>query len=61
MIPAIGVMIGMYIITRIFELALKDSTNMFVKILGVVTILVTVLSIYDLLTAGISSAPGLLQ
>ena len=61
MIPALSLMIGMYIITRMFEILLKDDTNMFVKVIGLITIAVALFSIYEILTAGASVANAATQ
>lgn len=56
MIQAIGVMIGAYIITRMFELMAKVDQNSAVKAFAVVTVLVTLGAILVVLVAG-ASAP----
>lgn len=57
MIPAIGLMIGFYIITRMLELLASDK-KMWVKVFGVITILVTLVSLIDLLSAGSRAGAG---
>lgn len=51
MIPAIGLMVGFYIITRMLDL-LSGDKKIWVKVFGVITILVTLVSLIDLLNAG---------
>lgn len=53
MIPAIGVMIGCYIITRMVELALPESADwaeVILWVLAVITIVVTGMMMVDLVT-----------
>lgn len=57
MIPAIGLMIGAYIITRMLEL-LSGDKKLWVKGFGVITILVTLVSLIDLLNAGSRAGAG---
>jgi len=57
MIPAIGVMVGVYIITRMIELISRSDRHVFVKVVSAITILVTIVSIVDLLNAGTRSIP----
>ena len=61
MIPALSLMIGMYIITRMFEILLKDDTNTFVKVIGLITVAVAVFSLYSILIAGASVASATMQ
>ena len=61
MIPALSLMIGMYIITRMFEILLKDETNTFVKVIGLITVAVAVFSLYSILIAGASVASATMQ
>lgn len=56
MIPAIGVMIGLYIITRMIELMMREDRKPALKVLSGVTILVTIISMVDILNAGSSVA-----
>lgn len=51
MIPALGVMIGAYIITRMLDL-LSGDKKAIVKGFGVVTIVVTLFCVIDILNAG---------
>jgi hypothetical protein len=51
MIPAIGAMIGIYIITRMLEM-LSKQRPMPVKVFGVITILVTLVAVVDIFNAG---------
>jgi len=56
MIPTIGIMVGLYIITRMLSLLLKNKDGKESIVTGVfagITILVTLYSIYSLYTSGI--------
>ena len=54
MIPAIGVMVGAYIITRMVRLLVdKEDTGIITTILAAATILISIYSIYVLVTSGI--------
>lgn len=57
MIPDIGVMIGMYIITRMVTLALDKERRLPSKILSWVTILTALLSMADLFDKGSKAIP----
>jgi len=60
MIPSIGVMIGLYIITRMISLLTRKETRKeasAVTVCAVFTITVTVLVIISLLTSGTSTPP----
>lgn len=57
MIPAIAVMIGAYIFTRMVELLTLPEPKLLVKIFAVVTILITVISVIDVLNAGSRPLP----
>lgn len=59
MIPAIGLMIGAYIITRMLDLLGAADKRPAIKVFGVLTILVTIVSIVDILNAGSRAASGL--
>ncbi|MDN4052520.1 hypothetical protein QPK32_05495 [Massilia sp. YIM B02763] len=52
MIPAIGLMIGAYIITRMLDLLAGVDKKPAVKLFGVLTILVTMFCVYDVMNAG---------
>lgn len=52
MIPAIGLMVGAYIITRMIELFKKEGTTTLLKVFSVSTIIITIISIIDILNAG---------
>ncbi len=41
MIPEIGVIVGLYVITRMLQLATDEATAVTVKVFGVITALVT--------------------
>jgi hypothetical protein len=51
MIPAIGVMIAAYIITRMIDLLSKDPKTV-LKVFSCITIVVTLISVVDVLNAG---------
>lgn len=59
MIPAIGFMIAAYIITRMVASLTKPDVNKFAKVLAVITILVTAVSVTDLIAGGSSSRNAL--
>lgn len=50
MIPALGLMIGAYIFTRMVEILLQPTANIFVKILAVITVLIVCVCVLDLIT-----------
>jgi hypothetical protein len=52
MIPAIGIMIGFYIITRMIELLARKDRSIGIKIMASITILVTLVSMLDLVMSG---------
>lgn len=52
MIPAIGFMIGWYIITRMVELYGRKEASRSIKILAVITIIVALYGMLTLFTAG---------
>lgn len=52
MIPAIGTMIGFYIITRMIESFVKNSDTGFLRFMCIVTIFITIFSITDIVNAG---------
>jgi len=57
MIPEIGLMVGAYIVTRMFSFILRKDERKeppFVVILSGLTILVTVIVVIDLLFRGVS-------
>jgi hypothetical protein len=56
MIPTIGIMVGLYIITRMLSLLLKNKEGKESIVTGVfagITILFTLYSIYSLFTSGV--------
>jgi hypothetical protein len=55
MVPEIGLMVGLYVITRMFQLLLPKGErrqNVFVTILAGITIVVTIFVIADLFIRG---------
>ena len=55
MIPAIGIMIGFYIITRMIELLAHKDRGIGTKIMAGITILVTLVSMFDLVMSGVKN------
>ena len=58
MLPALALIIGMYVITRCISFLTRKETRQesaTVKAFSVITIFITVLCIYDILTTGIKS------
>lgn len=55
MIPTIGVMVGCYILTRMFEMMAKPQQNTVVKVFAVITVLVVLISIFSLIAGGSAS------
>jgi nitrate/TMAO reductase-like tetraheme cytochrome c subunit len=49
MIPAIGLMIGAYIFTRMIEIVLQPTANIAVKILAVITVFIVGICVWDLI------------
>ncbi|POR54542.1 hypothetical protein B0G62_102150 [Paraburkholderia eburnea] len=58
MIPDIGVMIGLYIITRMVALISKPESKTFSRIMAWITIGVTIISVIDLFSKASSISPG---
>lgn len=58
MIPAIGVMIAAYIVTRMMEILAKTESRKVIKAFAVITILLTLISVVDILSAGSSFPRG---
>lgn len=52
MIPALGVMIGAYIFTRMLEMILAKDNGVALKVFAVLTILITLVSVVDIMNAG---------
>ncbi len=63
MIPEIGIMIGLYVISRMAEMILRPRQNAAAQVLvmipAVVTILATLFILMDLFTRGNTAIPGL--
>ena len=56
MIPTIGIMVGLYVITRMLDFIIpkKDgNTSGVVQIFAIITILFTLYAIYSLFTGGV--------
>ena len=57
MIPTIGLIIGCYVFTRMFSLLVRNGNrteNIILKILAIITMLVTALCVWSLLITGLS-------
>lgn len=52
MIPALSVMIGMYIIARMLELASDAQAKTFVKLFAILTLVITAFAMIVILAAG---------
>jgi hypothetical protein len=59
MIPAIGFMIGFYIFTKMLHLLSNSPGEPFTKLLAVITILVTAVSLFILVTSSLMTATNL--
>jgi hypothetical protein len=59
MIPEIGVMVGLYVITRMFQLVTDEITAGSVKVFGVITALVAAVVMADVLVRSMTSAKEL--
>jgi hypothetical protein len=59
MIPTIGVMVGMYIITRMAELLGRPDRGIGSKVMAGLTMLVAIVGILDLVVTSASRSPGL--
>lgn len=55
MIPTIGLMMGVYIITRMLELLDKKEVRATPKVFAVITIIITIFCIFALLASGAST------
>ncbi|MBB1627699.1 hypothetical protein [Achromobacter sp. UMC71] len=58
MIPAIGLMVGAYIVTRMTATLTRPDTNKVVKVLSIITIVVALVSCLDLLTSSAAIQSG---
>lgn len=56
MIPDIGIMIGAYILTRMVEMVTSDA-HWFARFLAVITIVITLISVVDLLAKSAANFP----
>lgn len=52
MIPVIGTMVGFFIMTRMIETFQKNKDTGFLRFMCILTILVSIISMIDLLNAG---------
>lgn len=57
MLPDIGIMVGLYIITRMLYLV-KKNDSVLVRIFAVITIIAAVLCTLDLLLRGVPTGAG---
>ena len=55
MIPDIGFMIGCYIITKMFSLINREEEAVITKIFSIITMLITVVCVFDLLSKGLGT------
>lgn len=58
MIPAIGLMVGAYIVTRMTATLTRSGTSKVVKVLSIITIAVALVSCLELLTSGAAIQSG---
>lgn len=61
MIPAIGIMIGVYIFVRMLSFLTRTGDrkeSIVVKIFAVIAMLITIISVIDLLTRGTTGTPS---
>jgi hypothetical protein len=58
MFPAFGAMVGIYIITRMLDL-LSGEKKTVIKVFACITIVVTLISVIDILNAGSRAAASL--
>ncbi|MGE8656139.1 MAG: hypothetical protein ACN6O8_05250 [Achromobacter sp.] len=58
MIPAIGLMVGAYIVTRMTATLTRPGTSKVVKVLAILTIAVALISCLDLLTSSATLSTG---
>ncbi|CUI33889.1 hypothetical protein [Achromobacter xylosoxidans] len=58
MIPAIGLMVGAYIITRMTAMLTQPGTSKVLKVLSLITIAVALVSCLDLLTGSAAIPSG---
>ena len=58
MIPAIGLMVGAYIVRRMTATLTRPGTSKVVKVLSIITIAVALVSCLELLTSGAAIQSG---
>ncbi|QVQ27336.1 hypothetical protein [Achromobacter deleyi] len=58
MIPAIGLMVGAYIVTRMTAMLTRPDSSKVVKVLSILTIAVALISCLELLTGAAAHAPA---
>ncbi|CAB3692046.1 MAG: hypothetical protein ACWGIK_02985 [Achromobacter pulmonis] len=58
MIPAIGLMVGAYIVTRMTATLTQPGTSKVVKVLAIITIVVALVSCLELLTSSAAISSG---
>ncbi|MEN4922472.1 hypothetical protein ABE485_27635 [Achromobacter spanius] len=58
MIPAIGLMVGAYIVTRMTAMLTRPDSSKVVKVLSILTIAVALISCLELLTGAAARPPA---
>ncbi|KRC85627.1 hypothetical protein D3C87_897200 [compost metagenome] len=58
MIPAIGLMVGAYIVTRMTAMLTRPDSSKVVKVLSIITIAVALVSCLELLTGAAALPPA---
>ncbi|MNT35229.1 hypothetical protein D3C72_1712500 [compost metagenome] len=58
MIPAIGLMVGAYIVTRMTAMLTRPDSSKVVRVLSILTIAVALISCLELLTGAAAHAPA---
>ncbi|MFD4839277.1 hypothetical protein ACFWP0_17360 [Achromobacter sp. NPDC058515] len=58
MIPAIGLMVGAYIVTRMTAMLTRPDSSKVVKVLSIITIAVALVSCLELLTGSAAHSPA---
>ena len=61
MIPTLGVMVGAYIFARLLEMITSTSSNIVVRVVGVLALIVTIICTLDLFMQGMRPSPGMIR
>jgi len=61
MIPTLGVMVGAYIFARLLEMITSTSSNIVVRVVGVLALIVTIICTLDLFMQGMRQSPGMIR